>query len=58
MHSRAYTCPFFEQIGEDGLFQEEDNQIPQRFNISLWITWGKPLKTNSCQERLNEKRRK
>lgn len=44
IHSRAYTCPLFEQIGGDGLFQEEDNLIPQRFNTYLWITYEMKLR--------------
>jgi hypothetical protein len=54
----AYICPLFEQNGGDSLFQEEDNLIPQRFNSSLWIAREKPFKTDFCEEKLNEKRRK
>jgi hypothetical protein len=43
-------CPYCKQNAGDGFCQEREGQIPQLFNIPLWITQKNPLRTYSFGE--------
>jgi len=42
--------PIFRQNGEDGFQEEEDNPIPQLFNIPVWISKKEPLRINFLEQ--------